>query len=93
MIVAVLTIELYLPGSLSLKDKRTILRGIKDRIGNKFNVSIAEVGYLDKWQRAELGIAQVSNDYHLLEKSINKIFGIIDNSEYAEVVHHSVEYL
>ncbi len=93
MIVAVLTVDLYLLGATSLKEKRAVIRSIKDRIGKKFNVSIAEVDYMDKWQRAQLGIAQVGNDYKFLEKSINTILKIIDNNHEAEVTDHSIEYL
>lgn len=93
MIVAVLTVDLHLPGSLSLKDKRMILRRLKDRLSNKFNISIAETDYQEKWQRAQFGIAQVGSDYVFLEKSITKIFDILDNQTDAEVVEHTIEYL
>jgi hypothetical protein len=93
MIVAVMTVELYLLGSTSLKDKRAVLRRLKDRLGNKFNISIAEVDHQDKWQRAQLGIAQVGSDYKYLEKSMNTIFSIIDNDIEVEVVDHLIEYL
>lgn len=93
MIVAVMTVELYLLGSTSLKDKRAVLRRLKDRLGNKFNISIAEVDHQDKWQRAQLGIAQVGSDYKYLEKSMNTIFTIIDNDIEVEVVDHLIEYL
>ena len=91
--MAVLTVDLYLPGSLSLKDKRAILRKLKERLANKFNISIAEVDFLDKWQRARIGIAQVSNDYKFLEKSMNTILNIIDEDDSAEVTEHLLEYL
>ena len=58
-----------------LKEKRYILKSIKTRIANKFNVSIAEVDYNDKWQRATLGVAKVSSDVN----SIDKVFSYIDN--------------
>lgn len=93
MIVAVLTVELYLPGSISLKDKRAILRQLKDRLANKFNISIAEVDHLDKWQRAQLGIAQVGSDYKFLEKSMNTILQVIDENGTVEVTEHLIEYL
>lgn len=93
MIVAVMTVDLFLPGSLSLKEKRMILRSLKDRLGKKFNVSVAEVDYQDKWQRAQLGIAQVGNEYGFLEKSMNRIFQLLDNHNDAEIIEHMVEYL
>ena len=93
MIVAVLTVDLYIPGATSLKEKRAVLRKLKDRVGKKFNVSIAEVEFMDKWQRARIGVAQVGNDYKFLEKSINTIFKVIDNVDDAQVTDHSLEYL
>ncbi len=93
MIVAVLTVDLYLPGSASLKDKRAILRQLKDRLANKFNISIAEVDYQDKWQRAQLGVAQVGSDYKFLEKSMNTILQVIDENDATEVTEHLIEYL
>jgi uncharacterized protein YlxP (DUF503 family) len=60
--VTLLTIELVIPHAQSLKDKRREVRGIKDRIRNKFNASVAEVGYQDKWQRAVLAVCLVGSD-------------------------------
>ncbi|RMF56510.1 MAG: DUF503 domain-containing protein [Calditrichaeota bacterium] len=93
MIIAVLTVDLYFPAATSLKDKRTVLRSIKDRIGKKYNVSIAELEFMDKWQRARLGIVQVGNDYKFLEKNMNSIFRAIDSNGGAEILDHSFEYL
>jgi uncharacterized protein YlxP (DUF503 family) len=93
MVVAVLTVDLYIHGASSLKDKRTVIRGIKDRIGKKFNVSIAELDFQDKWQRAQLGIAQVGNDFNYIEKNMNTIFKILDSNGLTEVIEHSLEFL
>lgn len=92
MIIAVLKIDLYLHGAASLKDKRTIIRGIKDRVNNKFNVSLAEVDFQDKWQRAGLGIVQVGSDFKYLEQSMNTIFKILDSNPSAEIIEHSLEF-
>ncbi len=93
MIIAVLTVDLLLYDSASLKDKRGVIRRLKDRLKNKFNISIAEVEYLDKWQRARLGVAQVGGDYKFLEKNMHKILEMIDAYEAVEVTEHLIEYL
>ena len=93
MIIAILKVDLYIHGASSLKDKRTVIRGIKDRIGDKFNVSIAELDFQDKWQRAQLGIAQVGSDFKYVEKNMNTIFKILDSNDFAEVIEHSLEFL
>ncbi|HDJ23611.1 MAG TPA: DUF503 domain-containing protein, partial [Candidatus Aminicenantes bacterium] len=54
MIIGLLEIELYFPSSHSLKEKRKILHRIKDKIQKKYNVALAELDYLDKWQRSRL---------------------------------------
>jgi hypothetical protein len=93
MIIAVLKVDFYLHGASSLKDKRTIIRGIKDRLNKKFNVSLAEVDFQDKWQRARLGIVQVGSDFKYLEQNMNTIFKILDSNASAEIIEHSLEFL
>lgn len=62
MTVLVLQWELHIPGCQSLKEKRTAIRSIKDRLRNKFNVSVAETGYQDVHDRAEITVALVASD-------------------------------
>src|SRR5207245_10743440 len=57
-----MTWELHLEGSRSLKDKRHVLKSLKDRLHNRFNVSAAESAHHDLWQRAELTVCVVSNE-------------------------------
>jgi len=65
--ITLLTIELIIPHAQSLKDKRREVRGLKDRIRSKFNASVAEVGYQNKWQRAVLAVCLVGSDKRNLE--------------------------
>jgi len=62
MTIGVLQLELSVPDAMSLKDKRRVIKSIKDRIAHHNNVSIAEVGALDEHRRSILGVAMVSND-------------------------------
>jgi uncharacterized protein YlxP (DUF503 family) len=77
----------------SLKRKRQVLKSLKDRIWNKFRVSIAEVGENDLWQKAELGIAFVSSDGTLIEQIFSKILNLIDTDDEVEIVDmfHDIE--
>ena len=59
MVIALLHVELHIPHAQSLKEKRMVLRRIKDRL-QKFNVAVAEVEHHDLWQRAGLGIVAIS---------------------------------
>ncbi len=67
MPIAYLTIELRIEGAHSLKDKRQVVRSLKDRLRNSFNISIAEIDVTDLWQRATLGVVSISPSRDYLE--------------------------
>jgi len=73
MFVGVMRVEIFLPGSNSLKAKRRIINSIKGKIRSKYNVGISEIEFLDKWQHTLIGIVGVSNDSKFLQSSFNKI--------------------
>ena len=87
MIIGVLDIELFLPESNSLKTKRYAIKSIKDRLRNHFNVSIAEIDYTDKWQRASLGVAVVSNESKYIERVLGKIMDHVNNDHRVQVLN------
>jgi uncharacterized protein YlxP (DUF503 family) len=66
LIVGIALIELHIPGSSSLKAKRSVLNRIKERVKNRFNASVAEVDYQDLWQRAAIGVAVVGIENRFL---------------------------
>ena len=73
MFVGVLRLTLYLPEPGSLKSKRHLLRSAIDRVKAKFNVSIAEVGDNDLWQRSVVGVAAVGNDHSFINETLDKV--------------------
>ena len=73
MVVASLTWELALPGCSSLKEKRSVVRSLRDRLRSKFNVSVAETDFQDVHARAQLSIALVSSDGRLAESVLDKV--------------------
>ena len=91
MIVGVCTIDLRIPGIDSLKGKRSVVRKIKDRVKNTFNVSIAEVEDLDKLRRVGLGIALVSNDSSHVHSTLSKVVEFIDHMYVAEIIEYHSE--
>lgn len=92
MIVGVLTAELFIQNSLSLKDKRMILRSIKDKTSKRFNVSVAEIDFLDKWQRSLMAFAVVSNNKSFTEEVLQKIFQMLDHDLNFELINYKFEY-
>ena len=73
MFVGVLRLTLFLPEPGSLKSKRHLLRSALDRVKAKFNVSAAEVGANDLWQRAVVGVAAVGNDHAFVNETLDKV--------------------
>ncbi len=72
MVVALLSLELFLPMSQSLKDKRMVLRRLKDRL-RAFNVAVAEVAHQDLWQRAGLGVVTVASSDDMAEETLSAV--------------------
>ena len=91
MVVGTLKIILHLHDNRSLKGKRKVVRSMVDKVKHKFNVSIAEVGSNDKWQRIELGVSAVGNDRRHIDSSLNNILDYMDTLYLAEIVDSSVE--
>jgi uncharacterized protein len=91
MVIGVCSIDLHIPGNDSLKGKRSVVRKIKERVKNTFNVSVAEVEDLDKLQRAGLGIACVSNDASHVHSTLTKVVNFIDHLYVAEIIDYHIE--
>ena len=60
IVIALLTLDIHIPHAHSLKDKRMILRSLKDRLRSKFNVSVSEVDHQDLWQRSQVSVVRAS---------------------------------
>ncbi|MBF0520482.1 MAG: DUF503 domain-containing protein [Nitrospirae bacterium] len=90
MVVGVLKMDLYLPESGSLKSKRFVVKSLKDRLRNKFNVSVAEDGN-DLWQRVSLYCACISNDVKQIHSTLESVKNMAEKEHMAELLDYSVE--
>jgi hypothetical protein len=93
MVVGVLRLALLLPENHSLKGKRSVLRTIKARVQNKFNVSIAECEDHDLWQRATLGVSQVGPDEAHVDRCLREVVNFIEDIGLAELGEERLEFL
>ena len=91
--VALGLVELHLPDVLSLKDKRHVLKGLKQRVRARFEVAVAEVDHQDTWQRATLAVAYVSGDSRHANEVVSKAMNFIEANVEGMVVQESVEIL
>jgi len=86
-------VELHLPDVDSLKGKRHVLRGLKERVRAKFECSVAEVDHQDIWQRATLAVAYVSSDARHANEVVSKALDYIEDNVEGEVIETAVEIL
>jgi uncharacterized protein YlxP (DUF503 family) len=91
--VSLLTMELLIPWSRSLKDRRSAVRGLKERLRSRFNASVAEVGYQDKWQRAMLAVCLVDSDRHRLEATMARVRQLSEEAHDLEVTDIRQQWL
>jgi uncharacterized protein len=92
--IAVLTLELRIEGAHSLKDKRQVLRSLKDKLRSSFNVSVAELEHSDLWQRATIGVVSISSSRDYLSglmQQVERAASRIANDSGAEITDSFVE--
>lgn len=93
MQIGLLRVNLHLPAAQSLKDKRRELLHLREKIKNRFNVSVSEVGDHDKWQRMDLAFVMVAGEKAIIDKVFAKVLGYIGSDANVEILDQSVEYL
>ena len=92
MVIAILPVTLSIPHADSLKDKRRVLKSIKDRLRNGFNVSVAEIGEQDIWRTAVLGIAVISQDASYANGVLSRVQDLIRGRSDAILTHCELDW-
>ncbi len=92
MPIGLLTLEIYIPDAQSLKDKRQVLRSLKDKLRGHFNVAIAELDHQDLWQRSVVGVVSISNDDKHLEESMRAVADESERLLGRDLIAQEIEY-
>ena len=93
MIIGACRVDIRIPGAHSLKDKRRVVKSIKERLKNQFNVSIAEIGSLDSWQRAELAFVCVSNERPRVDRLLSTMIEKLRSDPVVALVDFTTEII
>ena len=93
MAVGLLTLEIYIPDSRSLKDKRQVLRSLKERLRGRFNVAVAELDQQENAQRSQIGIVSISNNAGHLEQSLRVVLNEAERMLGRYLASHDLELL
>ena len=92
-VIGLLTIELYFPESHSLKEKRMVVKAIKDRLRARFNAAVAEIGYQDLWQRALLAAVSISAERRVLESLLEAMARDVERRHPPELIQVAIEFI
>ena len=93
MVIGILSLVLFIGNSNSLKSKRMVLLSLKTRLRNKFNISISEVDYEDKWQKSVLAVVGVSNNRRYMDSQFSKIINFVENFNQVDIVNYETEVI
>jgi uncharacterized protein YlxP (DUF503 family) len=92
MPIGLLTLEIHIPDARSLKDKRQVLRSLKDRLRAHYNVAVAELGHQELWQRSRVGVVSISGDGKHLEESLGQIAAESERLLGRDLVSQAIEF-
>lgn len=92
MVIGILSLEIHLPYSHSLKEKRKRLSMLKGRLKQKYNVAFAELDYQNKWQRSKIGVVTLNSQKKVVEKILSTILKDAETSIDGEIIDHHIHY-
>jgi uncharacterized protein YlxP (DUF503 family) len=91
VVIGVVAWELHIEGCGSLKEKRAVLRSLKDRLRGRHNVSVAETDHQNVWQRAEISVALVASDRRLAQRMMSQVDAMVASDARVRIID-SVTY-
>jgi len=92
MVIGFLALEIFLPYSRSLKDKRKVLNALRDRVRSRFNAAFAELDFQDKWQRSRIGIVTLNSQKGLVDEILQKIRRDVEENLEGEISQSEFHY-
>ena len=93
MVVGLLRVDMHVPRAQSLKDKRSVLRSLKDQLRARFNIAVAEVDPTEKWQRATVGISTVGEDRARVQGVLTQVTAWLRMGHLVELIQVEEEYV
>ncbi len=92
MVLKVITIDLLIPCCSSLKEKRYVLTSIKTKLRRRYNVTVSEVDYHDKWQRCKIAVATLGSDRRITDATSNKVLNFIEGNGHVQILNYEEEF-
>lgn len=92
-VIALLSLDIHIPDAHSLKDKRMVVRRIKDRLRSNFNVSVSEVEHQELWQRSQISVVTVGSDEQSVQQTLNQALDDVERSTPECMVQGTIEII
>ena len=92
-VVGLLEVDLLVPDCRSLKEKRMVLKSMKDRLHNHFNISVSEVDHQDVWQRVKLAISMAGSDQRTVNSSLDSVVDFLEKNHSTQMVDYQLSFL
>ena len=92
-VIALLTLDIHIPDAHSLKDKRMVVRRLKDRLRSNFNVSVSEVEHQELWQRSQISVVTVGSDDSLVQKTLAQALDDAERSTPECMIQGAIEII
>jgi uncharacterized protein YlxP (DUF503 family) len=93
MVIGILQLELGVGDAMSLKDKRRVIKSLKDRLAHGRNISVAEVGALDEHRRSIMGVAMLANDTRYVQGALSKLVDFVRSVPQVELIDYQIDLL
>ncbi len=93
MHIGLLYVRFFMESVHSLKEKRMILKSLKDKVRRQFNVSVAELGDQDKWQSATVGFCMIGNDQKYIDRTLQNILSFLGHDHTSQMIDHQIEFV
>ncbi|GMW03073.1 MAG: hypothetical protein AMXMBFR84_42090 [Candidatus Hydrogenedentota bacterium] len=93
MVIGLLQMDLLVHGSRSLKDKRRVIKGLKQQMRDRFNCSVAEIGFKEQWGRSRLAVCIVGDDSRFVNTQLNEVANFASLRAGAELADYSIEMM
>jgi len=91
--IGALQLDLLIPGAQSLKDKRRVIKSLKERLHNRFNCSVAEIDFQDTWRRSRLAVCIIGNDVRHVNSQLSSVVAYVAANSAAELADYRIEML
>lgn len=93
MLIGLCELIIYLPGCRSLKDKRSVIKSLNNKLRRKYNISISEIGFKNIWKKSMIGVSCLSDSKKIIDGTFDMIIKDIENNGMVELINYQISII